>query len=124
MTHQTPAEIAKLAKTKLTTPYKEHCLVFSFSVRFDLLGIDIVSIGTLDANLVHPREVFLPAIRRHAGHILIVHNHPSGDVEPSDNDIEVTKRLVAAGRILGMDVLDHLIIGRRRFCSLRERGLL
>jgi DNA repair protein RadC len=124
MRYETPKQVAKLAEERITDPYKEHCILLSFNVRGGFLGADTISIGTLDANLVHPREVFASAIRRHAAHVIVVHNHPSGDLEPSDNDVEVTKRLVTAGKILGIEVMDHLIIGAGGFLSLREQRLL
>ena len=77
-----------------------------------------ISLGSLSASIVHPREVFLPAIRESAGGVLLVHNHPSGDPTPSPEDIEVTRRLVRAGEILGIRVLDHVIVGERGYTSL------
>ncbi len=112
------------ARHRLTSYSKEHLLVLSFDVRRKLLGIDVVSVGTLDANLVHPRETFAVAIRRHAATVAIVHNHPSGDLEPSQNDVEVTKRLVTAGKIMGIEVVDHLIISEQNYLSFREKNLL
>jgi DNA repair protein RadC len=120
----TPSEAAKLAENKLTDQYKEHLILLSFNTKGRVLGADTISIGTLDSNLAHPREVFLSAIRRHAASVIIVHNHPSGDLEPSDNDEEVTKRIVNAGKILGIEVMDHLIIGGGGFLSFQEQGLL
>jgi DNA repair protein RadC len=123
MQYETSSAVAKLAEQQITDPYKEHLILLSFSTRSGFLGADTISIGTLDANLVHPREVFLSAIRRHAAHVIIVHNHPSGDLDPSSNDTEATKRLITAGKILGIEVMDHLIIGGGEFLSLREQGL-
>jgi DNA repair protein RadC len=80
--------------------------------------------GTLDASLVHPREVFRPAITEAAASIILVHNHPSGDPAPSAEDRSITTQLRDAGRIIGIDVLDHVIIGESRFVSLAEAGLL
>ncbi len=113
-----------LARHRLTSQDKEHLLVMSFDVRRKLLGTDVVGVGILDANLVHPRETFAVAIRRHAASVAIVHNHPSGDLEPSQNDIEVTKRLTTAGKIMGIEVIDHLIISENSFLSFREQNLL
>lgn len=117
-------DMFQLARHRLTSYTKEHLLVLSFDVRRKLLGIDTVSVGTLDANLVHPRETFAVAIRRHAASVAIVHNHPSGDLEPSQNDIEVTKRLATAGKIMGIEVVDHLIISQNAFFSFRDHNLL
>ncbi len=85
---------------------------------------DRVSEGILTASLVHPREVFSPAIREAAAGIVLIHNHPSGDPEPSPEDLEVTQRLCAVGELVGIRVLDHLVIGDGRYVSFLERGLL
>jgi DNA repair protein RadC len=83
-----------------------------------------VSIGSLNSSIVHPREVFAIAVKRAASGIVLVHNHPSGDPEPSREDIETTTRLVNAGSILGIKVLDHVIIGNGRYISFKEQGLM
>jgi DNA repair protein RadC len=80
--------------------------------------------GTLSASLVHPREVFRDAIRHSASSVVLAHNHPSGDPEPSEEDLRITRRLVDAGRIIGIDVLDHIIIGKETFRSFKEKGLI
>ena len=85
---------------------------------------DQVSEGILTASLVHPREVFLPAIREAAAGLVLVHNHPSGDPEPSPEDLEVTRRLSAVGELVGIRILDHVIIGDGRYVSFLERGLI
>lgn len=82
----------------------------------------VVSVGSLTASLVHPREVFRCAVRTNAAAVVCVHNHPSGDPEPSQEDLEVTRRLAAAGRTLGIALLDHVVVGRDEFVSLRERA--
>jgi DNA repair protein RadC len=84
----------------------------------------MISQGTLTASLVHPREVFRPALRDAAAALVLVHNHPSGDPTPSAEDREVTARLASAGEILGVRVLDHIVVAERGFCSLREQGEL
>lgn len=83
----------------------------------------LVSMGTLNSSLVHPREVFKPAIKKSANSIVLVHNHPSGNPTPSAEDIQVTKRLKESGDILGIKVLDHIIIGDRKYISLAEKGI-
>jgi DNA repair protein RadC len=103
---------------------KEHFIVFYLDVRNQKIKREIISIGTLNASLVHPREVFEPAICHTAAQILIAHNHPSGDANPSDDDIEVTKRLMEAGKILGIEILDHVIVSEGSFLSLKCEGLL
>lgn len=82
----------------------------------------VVFIGSLNASIVHPREVFKEAFRRSAASIICLHNHPSGDPSPSREDIEVTKRLVECGKIIGIDLLDHIIMGENKFISLKEKG--
>ena len=82
-----------------------------------------ISVGTLNASLVHPREVFKEAIQGSASSVILVHNHPSDDLEPSEEDIKLTRRMVEAGKILGIEVLDHIIITRHDFLSLKSRGL-
>ncbi len=101
---------------------KEHFIVFYLDVRNRLIGKEIVSIGTLNASLVHPREVFEPAVRLLSAQIILSHNHPSGDKEPSDEDIKITKQLIQAGKILGIEILDHVIVSEEGYTSLREQG--
>ena len=88
------------------------------------MAIETISIGSLNASIVHPREVFLPAVRASAAAIVLVHNHPSGDAEPSEEDLTITKRLVECGELLGIGVLDHVIIAARGLVSFRARQLL
>jgi len=101
---------------------KEHFVVFYLDTRNQEIQREIISVGTLNANLVHPREVFEPAIGHHAAQIIVAHNHPSGNTEPSPEDIAVTKRLKQAGELLGVELLDHIIITREKFASLKELG--
>lgn len=95
-------------------------LALLLDVKHRLLGEARISVGTLDGSLVHPREVFAPAVGERAAAVILVHNHPSGDPAPSSEDREVTRRLRAAGGIVGIAVLDHVIIGNRAFYSFRE----
>ena len=118
------SEAAAVIIKRIGKADREHLLVLSLDTRQNLIGVDTASIGTLDANLVHPRELFILAIRRHAASVIVAHNHPSGEVEPSENDVEVTKRLVTAGKILGIDLYDHIIVGRKEYLSMREKDLL
>jgi DNA repair protein RadC len=103
---------------------REHFQVVLLDAKNRVLGTELVSIGTLNASLVHPREALKPAIQRSAAAIILVHNHPTGVPEPSPEDLEVTERFVRSGRIVGIEVLDHVIIGDGRFQSLRESGLM
>lgn len=112
-----PDEIYRLLKPRLAHHKKEHFVLISFDTRNTLLSIDTISIGTLNASLVHPRELFEIAIRHHAASVIIAHNHPSGDPDPSDEDIRVTKKLIETGKLLGIQVLDHIIVGNDTFYS-------
>jgi DNA repair protein RadC len=104
---------------------KEHFWVIGLSTRNAIQYIDLVSLGTLNASLVHPREVFRFSILKAVSSIILSHNHPSGDPEPSEEDLRITKRLVEAGKIIGIEVLDHIVIGSRgSFCSFKERGII
>ena len=103
---------------------REHFIVFYLNTQKRLIEQRTISIGTLESSLVHPREVFEPAISLHAAGIILVHNHPSGNLEPSAEDCEVTKRLAESGKILGIELVDHLIIGRSWFLSFKQKLLL
>ncbi len=103
---------------------REHVVVFYLDTQHCIIERQIISIGTLSTSLVHPREVFEPAVALHAASIIVAHNHPSGDVEPSLEDREVTDRLVESGRILGIGVVDHIIVSRGAWLSFKEQKLL
>ncbi len=103
---------------------KEHFLALYLNARNQLIKKETISIGSLNANIVHPREVFYPAVGESAASVILVHNHPSGDTEPSRDDINLTRRLVEAGRIMGIEVLDHIIVGDKRYSSLKEKGYI
>jgi DNA repair protein RadC len=103
---------------------QEHFVVLLLNARHELQRKLVISKGSLNASIVHPREVFRPAIVASAASIILVHNHPSSDPEPSEEDLEITKRLVQVGELLGIAVLDHVIVARRGVVSLRARKLL
>ena len=103
---------------------KEHFVIFFLDARNQEIKREIISIGSLNANLVHPREVFEPAVRYSAAQIIVAHNHPSGNTEPSEEDLTITKRLAAAGKILGIDIVDHIIVAKNGFMSFKEKGLI
>jgi DNA repair protein RadC len=119
-----PSVLFDIIKNKIQNFSKEHFFVISLDTRNNFIGIDEISIGTLTASLVHPRETFESAIRRHAAHIIIAHNHPSGETEPSEDDLKITRRLVEAGKIMGIEVLDHLIITNTGYLSFKEKYLI
>lgn len=102
---------------------KEHFWVFGLNTRMQVVYLDQVSIGTVNMNLVHPREVFRTAVLRGVTSIIVAHNHPSGNTEPSQEDIGLTSRLLQAGKLMGIDVLDHIIVGEG-FRSLKQAGLM
>ena len=117
-----PQNVYKLMKVKLKNYHKEHFYIVALNARN--YSVAEISIGTLDSSLVHPREVFLEAIRNKAKSVIFVHNHPSGNPEPSRDDILLTKRLISAGKILGIKVLDHIIVTENKYFSFKEKGLI
>jgi DNA repair protein RadC len=125
---QTNHRIATLRTAKQAFVYlrdmcdlpKEHLRGIYLNSRYRVIHDEIISIGTLTANIVHPREVFRPAIEYSAAAILVAHNHPSGDPTPNSADIEITRQLVIAGKIVGVELLDHLVIGKHKFVSLMD----
>jgi DNA repair protein RadC len=118
-----PEDAAALTR-ELACAKKEHFCTLYLDTRNRVIRKETISIGTLNASLVHPREVFQPAVESSAASVVLVHNHPSGDPEPSREDLLLTKRLVSAGEIMGIEVLDHVIVARRSLVSLRERKLM
>jgi DNA repair protein RadC len=120
-----PAEAAPMLAQSIGESDREVFVIAMLTIRHRVLGLHTVSVGCLTSSLVHPREVFKPAILSGSAAILAAHPHPSGDPEPSTDDIALTRRLAAAGQLLGIELLDHLILGEGgRFVSLRERGVL
>lgn len=103
---------------------KEHFKVIFMNTKNEIIAFETISIGSLNASIVHPREVFNRAIKKSSASIILLHNHPSGNCEPSKEDINVTKRLIEAGKIIGIEVLDHIIIGDGDYYSLKENSLI
>ena len=103
---------------------RERFVCFRLNSKLRLEGVDLISIGNLDSAPVHPRDVFNNAVRTRAAAIIVAHNHPSGDVTPSNPDIDVTNRLVQAGEVIGIKVLDHIIVGNGKFTSMKFEGYL
>lgn len=120
---KTPDEVVALVRGRLKGKKKEHFLALLLDTRNQLIKVSEISIGSLDTSIVHPREVFKEAISASAASIIFVHNHPSGDPEASEDDIELTKRLAKAGEIVGIEVLDHIIIGDKKYLSLKGEEL-
>lgn len=114
---------------KIALPYilkekREFFLSILLDVRHQLIDVELISIGTVSSTLVHPREFFLSAIKRNASSMIAVHNHPSGNLKPSKADIDLTKQLIEASKLVEIPLLDHLIIGTKGYYSLRENGFL
>lgn len=121
----TPSEAAGLGKRFLEDLDREQVIVCCLDNKNQSVSINVVSVGTLNSSLVHPREVFKTAILSNAASIILFHNHPSGDPEPSQEDINITTRIKDAGGILGIELLDHIIIGSNdTFLSLKEKGIM
>ena len=121
---QTPDQAIESVQSRLKVKKKEHFFILCLDTRNRVNNINQVSIGNLDSSIVHPREVFKDAISSYAASVIFVHNHPSGDLEPSAEDIQLTRRLVEAGELLGIPVLDHIITGKNGFTSLKSRNLI
>jgi DNA repair protein RadC len=119
----TPDKAAELVMERLRHEKQEHLIALLLNTRCEVESEETIAIGGLSAAPVHPRDVFRPAVRRSAAAIILIHNHPSGDPEPSVDDIEVTRRLCSAARIVGISIADHIIIGDGTFVSLRSRGV-
>ncbi len=117
-----PKKVYELVKSKLKDYHKEHFYMIALNSRNH--SITEVSVGSLDSSIVHPREVFEEAIKNKAAAVIFAHNHPSGDPEPSEDDLIITKRLVEAGKILGIEVNDHIIITKTGFFSFKDKRLI
>ncbi|MBP1995920.1 RadC family protein [Paenibacillus eucommiae] len=124
VTIRSPENVADLMREELRYLQKEHFVCLFLNTKNHVVGQETLSMGSLNASIVHPREVFRAAIKRSSASIVCVHNHPSGDPTPSPEDIQLTQRLVEAGSIIGIEVLDHIIIGDQLFVSLKEQGYM
>jgi DNA repair protein RadC len=119
-----PKAVATFLQEKIGREKKEHFYFLALDSKNNLVKMNNVSIGILDSSLVHPREVFKEAIQASAAKVIVAHNHPSGDLEPSEGDLIITQKLVEAGKILGIEVVDHIIVTSNNFLSFKERKLL
>lgn len=117
-------DVAALLQTYLKDADREHVVLLLLNRKNRLIGLNTVSIGSLTASVAHPREVFKPAILSNAAALILCHNHPSGDPAPSQEDRVLTQRPKEAGKLLGIDILDHLILGDSRYFSFADEGLL
>ncbi len=119
-----PKDAADIMMEQMRYYQKEYFKIILLSTKNQVISAETVSIGSLNSSIVHPREIFNIAIKRGCASIILVHNHPSGDPTPSKEDTEVTNRLVEAGNIIGIEVIDHIIIGEGKYYSFREGGII
>lgn len=123
-TIRSPKDAATYLMADMTSLKQEHFVVLFLNVKNQILHKQTIFIGSLNASIVHPREIFREAVKRSAASIICAHNHPSGNPTPSTEDIDVTKRLYEAGLLMGIELLDHVIIGDHQFISLKEKGYM
>ena len=121
---KSPSDVAQILIPRLGDLQHEKFEVILLNTKHKIIGIKEISRGSLNSSIVHPREVFRIAIKRSSASIIVAHNHPSGDTTPSEEDIELTKRLIKTGEIVGIDLLDHLIIAQQNYISLKEKQLV
>lgn len=119
-----PADAASYVMPRFRFERREHFAVLLLNAKNHILALKTISVGTLTSSVVHPREVFQAAIEQSAASVILVHNHPSGDPAPSGEDLAVTRRMVEAGGIMDIPVLDHVIVGYDKFISLKEEGMI
>lgn len=119
---KSPKDVYEMMKLYMDSPTREMMVVICLDIKNQVNCINTVSIGGISSSIAHPREIFMPAILSNSVAIILSHNHPSGIPTPSQDDISLTKKMMEAGKILSIDVLDHVIIGDETYCSLREEG--
>lgn len=120
---RSPRDVSGLVMEEMRYLDREQFRIVLLDSKNQVLGLKVVSVGSLSSSIVHPREIFKEAITRSSAAVILVHNHPSGDPTPSQEDIDVTRRLVDAGRLLGIEVLDHIVVGDNRYVSFKEKGI-
>lgn len=121
---KSPEDTAALVMEEMRHLDREHFWALLLNTKNQVITRETISIGTLNSSAIHPRELYKAAVRRSAAGVILVHNHPSGDPTPSQQDIEVPKRLIEAGNFIGINVIDHLVIGDNKFVSLRAKGYI
>ena len=119
-----PEDVAHVLMPRVKHEQKEHFMLMCLNTKNHVIAVSDISIGSISASIVHPREVFKEALARSAAAIIIAHNHPSGDPSPSREDINVTQRLAKAGKVMDIPLLDHIVLGDNRFVSLKEKGVM
>ncbi len=117
-----PEDVVGVARSYIGNEDREHMIALLLDTKNKINGVHTVSIGTLNSSIIHPREVFKAAIMGNAAALILIHNHPSGDPNPSQEDLEVTRRIREAGELIGIPLLDHIILGDGSHVSLKERG--
>lgn len=123
-TIRSPEDAAHFLMPEMSSLQQENFVALFLNVKNQIMHRQTIFVGSLNASIVHPREIFREAIKRSTASIIVAHNHPSGNPTPSPEDIDVTNRLIEAGKIVGIDVLDHIIIGDHQFISLKEKGYI
>ncbi|MDP3062174.1 MAG: DNA repair protein RadC [Chloroflexota bacterium] len=118
-----PRDVSNLLMGEMAFLEQEHLRVVLLNVRNHVLGVHEVYVGSTSGAVVRAAEVFRPAVRANCSSVILVHNHPSGDPAPSAEDVEMTRQMVSAGKLLDIEVLDHIVLGQQRFISLKEKGL-
>lgn len=121
---RSPEDGAEYVMEEMRGLNQEHFVTLFLNTKNQIIHKQTIFIGSLNASIVHPREVFREAVKRSAASIIVVHNHPSGDPTPSQEDIHVTRRLVECGKMIGIELIDHLVIGDRKYVSLKEKGYI
>lgn len=119
-----PNDIAKILMKDMVFLKQEVLKLVMLDTKNNIIGLKDVFVGSLNTSIVHPREIFKEALKRSSSSIIVCHNHPSGDPTPSREDIDITIRLKECGKIIGIDLLDHLIIGKNKYVSLKEKGII
>jgi len=119
-----PNDVVSMAKKYIGEEDRENMIVVLLSTKNDIIGVHTVSIGTINATIVHPREIFKSAILSNAVSIIIIHNHPSGNPSPSMEDMEITKKIKEAGEVMSIPLIDHVIISFNNHFSFKEEGLI
>ena len=124
ISYDSPSSIADAYMEKMRHEPVEEVMLVMFDNKLHMIGEKCISRGTVNSAIASPREIFIYALEHHAVHIVLIHNHPSGDTTPSENDVEMTERVRNTGNIIGISLLDHIIIGDRRYTSFKEKGFL
>jgi len=121
---KTPEDAVELVMEDMRYLKKEFLKVILLNIKCMVISVKDISVGSLNSSIVHPREIFIEAIKSSSASIIVCHNHPSGDPTPSQEDINITKRIYEAGKIIGIDLLDHIIIGNGKYISLKEKNII